>query len=457
MIRKLSIRLAIIYVFVFIAALSTIDLLLIFAYRSNQFSKTEAIYNEVAGILSSMVERNIKIAGFVNIDRDIAPESLSGRILYLDVNGKVLSDSLNEYEGRIISNNEIRATLEKGEASTGYYTINNRHMAMFTYPVFQEGEASGIILVSAYIDEVYRETSVFVSQVVLISAVVFIIVFIISMLAGERITKPVRLLTGASLDILDGKLGAHVHIKRKDEIGVLAQTFNLMSEELHKIDTGRKRFISDVSHELKTPLASMKVLVESLMDGRQDQKTCLEYLGDVNSEIDRLTALVNSLLTSARLEEIQLRLEPVSVGQETEAVIRAFTPLAQGRGILLENRCNADAWADMDREMFREVLINLVDNGIKYGREGGCLTVSTRLDNGRLELLVEDDGIGIGEKDIPNIFDSFYRVDGARARDSGGSGVGLFIVKRISELHGWNVSVQSEPGRGTRFVIILKT
>lgn len=457
MFRRLSVRLAITYAAVFLAALSSIDLVLIFTYEKNQFAKTEAVYNEVAGILSSMVERNIKIAGLISMDNDIYPGSLNGRILYLDGDGRVLSDSLNEFEGEVISNREIRSTLENKKASTGYYSMNGRRMAMFSYPVFSEGTSlSGIILISAYIEEVYLEVSRFTNQIILISAAVFIIVFIISMLTGERITKPIRKLTGASGEILGGKLDTHVDIKRSDEIGVLAGTFNRMSDELYKIDTGRKRFVSDVSHELKTPLASVKALVESLMEGEPDNETYKEYLGDINSEIDRLSALVRSLLTAARLEEIQIRLQPANIRLAVESIIKVFTPLARTADIKLYNECGKDIEIETDHEMFREVLINLIDNGIKYGISNGYLKIGTDMDNGRVKLFVEDNGIGINEEDLPNIFNNFYRVDEARARDSGGSGIGLFIVKRIADRLGWDLSVRSEPGKGTRFEIKIK-
>ena len=457
MFKRLSVRLAIIYTLVFLAALTSIDVLLVFAYKKNQFAKTEAVYHEVAGILSSMVERNIKIAGLISMDNDIYPGSLNGRILYLDGEGRVLSDSLNEFEGELISNREIRSAKDNKVASAGYYDLNGKRMAMFSYPILSEDSSlSGIILISAYIDEVYLEIKRFANQVIMISAVVFLLVFIVSLLAGERITKPIRKLNDASGEILRGKLNVCVAINRSDEIGILAGTFNKMSEELYKIDTGRRRFVSDISHELKTPLTSVKALVESLIEGEPDQETCKEYLKDINSEIDRLSALVRSLLTTARLEEIQIKLQPLNICNEVDSIIKVFTHLAQNARISLHNKCDRDIEALLDRDMFREVLMNLVDNGLKYGRQDGNINIGTIRDSGCIKLFVEDDGIGMNKDDLPNIFDNFYRVDEARTRERGGSGIGLFIVKRISDHHGWILAVWSEPDKGTRFEITLK-
>ncbi len=451
MIKRLSFKMAIIYAFVFVLAISSVDALLVFSYSKNQYKKTEAVYNQVAGVLSSMVQRNIKITTMLNLDNEVYPESLNGRILYLDKNCRVLADSLNEYEGRVLSNKEVRVVVKTQKKSAGYYSVNGKYMAMFVYPVITNRALTGTILISAYMEEVKNDIAAFRNQVIIISLIVFIMVLAISIYLGERITRPVRKLTKASKQILEGNLTVNVDIKRNDEIGVLGETFNRMSEELNKIDISRKRFVSDVSHELKTPLASIKVLVESMMYGGMDEETFNEYLNDIDSEIDRLSSLVKSLLTSARLEELELKCEPVNIYEAVNNMLKVFSPLAQRKGINLINSCEQELVIRLDKEMLKEVLANLIDNGIKYGKDNGYLRIATR--KGQKELIIEDNGLGIHEKDIPFIFDNFYRVDEARTRDKGGSGIGLFIVKRICELHGWKISVESMPDLGSSFKI----
>ncbi|NLD50822.1 MAG: HAMP domain-containing histidine kinase, partial [Clostridiaceae bacterium] len=316
-----------------------------------------------------------------------------------------------------------------------------------------QGEVYGIIVISAYVDEVYEEISRFTNTVILISATVLLFVILFSILVGERIIRPVRKLTEASREILNGKMGVVADIKRADEIGVLARTFNLMSMELHKIETGRKRFLGSVSHELKTPLASIKALIESLSYGETDDETLKEYLADINSEIDRMSSLVKSLLTAERLEEIQLKIMPVCLKDEVENILKLFTPIAQKRNMQLQNNCSGEHTVDADREMFREVLINLVDNGIKYGRDNGNVMLETKIEKGITCLVVKDNGIGMDEKELPFIFDNFYRVDEARAYDISGNGIGLFIVKKICEMHGFDIMVKSEPFKGSEFII----
>lgn len=451
MIKKLSLNLALTYATIFIIAVVLIDIFLIFSYRRIQLEKTELFYKNVAEFLSSRVEMNIKVSNLIQ-----NPGSMGGRILYLDSQGMVLADSINEYEGRIITNREIRNVINNKTDSIGYYTYKDREMAMFVCPVLSQGEVYGIIVISAYVDEVYEEISRFTNTVILISATVLLFVILFSILVGERIIRPVRKLTEASREILNGKMGVVADIKRADEIGVLARTFNLMSMELHKIETGRKRFLGSVSHELKTPLASIKALIESLSYGETDDETLKEYLADINSEIDRMSSLVKSLLTAERLEEIQLKIMHVCLKDEAENILKLFTPIAQKRNIQLQNNCSGEHTVDADREMFREVLINLVDNGIKYGRDNGNVTVETKIEKGITCLVVRDDGIGMDEKELPFIFDNFYRVDEARAYDISGNGIGLFIVKKICEMHGFDIMVKSEPDMGSEFIIRFK-
>jgi|LSQX01.1.fsa_nt_gb signal transduction histidine kinase len=447
MIKKLSLNLALTYAMIFIIAITVIDVLLILSYRKIQFDKTENFYTGVAEFLSSKVETNIKVSNLISNSGN-----MQVRILYLDNEGTVLADSMNQLESRKITNVEIRNVLGNMTSSIGYYTYNDRNIAMFASPVLSKNEMFGIILISAYVDEVYQEISNFTNAIILISATVLIAVIILSVLMGERIIKPIKELTKASHEILKGNMGVVADIKRKDEIGVLATTFNLMSKELHKLETSRKRFLSDVSHELKTPLASIKALIDSLIyGGETDIETIKEFLLDINSEIDRMSSLVKSLLTSERLEEIQLKVTSVCLYDEIESILKIFTPSAQKMNIKLLNNSDRHFSVNLDREMFHEVLINLVDNGIKYGKNDGLLTIETQCHNDRISLVVKDNGIGISKKDLPFIFDNFYRVDEARTKDTSGNGIGLFVVKRICELHGFDISVKSEPDKGTEF------
>lgn len=438
---------ALTYGIIFILAVAVIDIALVLVYRENQLKKNESFYLGLCSMLSSMAENNVRITNYINNGEGLAGND-NGRVLLLDSSGRVLLDSGGELTGVELTNPEFRKASKFGKPATGYYEYDGKGMAVFSYPVTLSGRVSAVVMVSVFIQDIYEDIGQFTLQVTAISMLVVIVVVLVSIYMGKRLSRPIVRLTHAVESIYSGRINTTVEISRNDEIGVLAGTFNRMSGELNKIETGRRRFISDVSHELKTPLASIKALLEALISGDMNAEDNLDFLNDINHEIDRLNGLVGSLLTSARLEEVKLYKESLLLADEVDCVIRALSPLAEHKHIRLENACDHSVYINADRNMLREVLINLIDNGVKYGVEGGFVRVESDKDN----FKVVDNGIGIPEDDLPNIFENFYRVDRSRSNESG-SGIGLFIVKRIIELHGFRITVTSKPSEGSEFMI----
>jgi two-component system OmpR family sensor kinase len=445
--HKLSFRLAVTYGILFVLAIAVIDVSLIFIYRSNQLKKNEDYYMNLCSMLSSMAENNIRITNYISAGEGMADRK-NGRVLLIDVAGRILLDSAGELTGVHITNKEFRKASQYGEPAAGYYTYDNKGMAMFSYPVSLSGRISAVVLVSVYIQDIYDDINRFALQIIVISILVVIIVIAVSILMGKYLSDPITRLTDAVYKIYKGNINSTVKIQRNDEIGVLADAFNKMSSELQRVEEGRRRFISDVSHELKTPLASIKVLIEALLEGEVDSSEYREYLQDINHEIDRLNNLVISLITSTRLEEMALKKEPLILAEEVGQTIRALYPLANQKNISIRNICSNDVVINADKNMLREVLINLIDNSVKYGSDNGFVEIGCNNES----FWVKDNGCGIPEQEIANIFDSFYRIDRSRAGESG-SGIGLFIVKRIIEMHGFRISVSSKPGEGSVFTV----
>jgi len=445
--HKLAYRLAVTYGLIFILAVAVIDTALIIVYRDNQLKKNESFYFDLSSMLSTMVKNNIRITNYINTSEENGDRN-AGRVLLLDASGKVLLDSGGELSGVSMTNLEYRKALENGKPAAGYYTYGDKGMAMFSYPVSIEGKTSAVVMISVFIQDIYDDINRFAIQVIATSFAVAFAVVIVSVLMGKRLSEPIVRLTAAAGQIYKGKMDTIVEVARNDEIGRLAGAFNRMSSELLKVETGRKRFLSDVSHELKTPLASIKALVEPIISGAANEEESREYLQDIDHEIDRLSGLVGSLLTSARLEEVELKRQELILAEEVDYTVRVLAPLAAQKQIVLENACDRTIVIQADRSMFREVLINLLDNSIKYGIEGGF----TRVECTRKAFKVIDNGCGIPEEDLPGIFDSFYRADKSRTGASG-SGIGLFIVKRIIELHGFGISAVSQPGKGSEFTV----
>jgi two-component system phosphate regulon sensor histidine kinase PhoR len=228
---------------------------------------------------------------------------------------------------------------------------------------------------------------------------------------------------------------------------------------LRRLEGVRQEFVANVSHELRTPLSLIKSATETLIDGgRQDPQVTARFLEIIEKHANRLTLLLDDLLLLARLDSgrIDLDLRPVPLAAAAQEAIDDAAILARGRGVTLVQSVPDGLTAHADAHRLRQALANLIDNAIKYGREGGAVEVRGReLGAQQVEVSVRDDGPGIAGEALERVFERFYRADKARAREQGGTGLGLAIVKNVVQAHGGDVRVESTPGRGTEFFIRL--
>lgn len=228
---------------------------------------------------------------------------------------------------------------------------------------------------------------------------------------------------------------------------------------IKQLENVRKEFVANVSHELRTPLSLIKGYVETLIDGAKDDPAiALRFLQTIEKHADRLSFLIEDLLTISQLEsgQIVLNRQPLVLGEQIDQVIRDLHSRASERAITLSNEVPADLVVNADGDRFQQVLFNLVDNAVKYGRQGGTVRMGARrLDQEMIEGWVSDDGPGIPAEARDRVFERFFRVDRARSRDAGGTGLGLSIVKHIVQSHGGEVRVETEPGRGCTFFYTL--
>ncbi|MFH1191106.1 MAG: ATP-binding protein [Candidatus Omnitrophota bacterium] len=228
--------------------------------------------------------------------------------------------------------------------------------------------------------------------------------------------------------------------------------------EIRRLETVRSDFVANVSHELKTPLTSIKGFVETLLEGALDDKeNNRNFLKIIHDHAERLDSLVNDLLSLSHLEskEIMLRKTSFNLRQQVEDVISGFRSQLKKKNIEIENDLPVGISVTADKDRFEQVITNLIDNAIKFNKEKGFVRIFNEEINGKVKIIVEDSGIGIPEKDISRIFERFYRVDKARSRELGGTGLGLSIVKHIVELHSGSVGVESTEGLFSKFWFIL--
>ncbi|MEW5706177.1 MAG: ATP-binding protein [Actinomycetota bacterium] len=298
--------------------------------------------------------------------------------------------------------------------------------------------------------------------------IVGIITSVLAALAGtlfaKRITAPLKQLANAAKKISHGDLAHRVSVDTNDEIGEVARSFNSMAKSIEKSNQLRRRLLADIVHEIKTPLTVLRGNLEAMLDGVIDPTP--KKLAAIHTETLLLSRLLDDLRDLSLAEEgkLNLKVQEENIGSIISQVVEMFRPRASEESKHLELVLDEDIEPILvDRDRISQVLYNLIANAFQYTKEGDYIRISARLDstiaggadNPVILVCVEDTGEGISEDDLPYVFDHFYRVDESRSRASGGSGIGLAIVKHLVEAHAGKVWAESELGKGSKFFFTL--
>lgn len=387
-------------------------------------------------------------------------EQMGARVILLDGDGRVMVDSFGEnwLENRVLQHDEVQKALA-GQASAGDHFLANGEWVLYAaVPVLQDGKAAAAVMLVTGLQDIRTNLVQIRDRMVLVSLVSGFLAILISLGLAGLLTRPVNELKRAVQRMTQGHLGESVPVRSRDEIGELASAFNTMSAELARVDQMRRDFLANVSHELKSPLSSIKALAESLLHGKEaDAAVYREFLQDIDTEIDRLARLVNKMLEMTRLEDETRPLPRTNenMGQLLAHLSSLFGVRAANLGIDLRTIVNQTLTWPVNRDFVMVVLVNLLDNALRFTAPGGAVTVSAAENRGNLVLSVQDTGVGIPREELPYIFERFHRVDKARSRETGGTGLGLSIVQRAVRRMGGEIEVQSIPGEGTTFIITL--
>jgi len=288
---------------------------------------------------------------------------------------------------------------------------------------------------------------------------------VIAVLVSNAISHPVRSMSEIALDLAKGDFRHRVRLKSNDEIGQLARAFNYLISELEKqsknqkeLETLRREFVANVSHELRSPLTSVKGYLEAVLDGKGK---CLEerqkYLETAHREALRMERLITDLLELSRLQagKIEPKLDQVSLVSLVEEVVSRYEPRLAGEDLTIVMKFAGNPLVLGDQQRLEQVLENYLNNAIRFTGPGGTITVRVEVINDQAIVKVEDTGIGIEPEDLPKVWDRFYKADKARTPSLGGTGLGLAIAKELIELQGGSVSVSSVPGKGSVFCFSL--
>ena len=254
--------------------------------------------------------------------------------------------------------------------------------------------------------------------------------------------------------VREGEYSHKIQMRGDDEYTTLATEFNKLTDRLQESEATQRQFVSDASHELKTPLASIKLLSDSILQNDMDADTMREFVSDIGNESDRLTRMTQKLLTLSKADaQTTCEHEVVDLVETVRRVFRMLVPLADRTEIKLTASLDRDCYVLSMEDDAYQIIFNLVENGIKYNHAGGSVHVTARHTQDEAELLVEDTGMGIPQDAIEHIFERFYRVDKARSRQAGGSGLGLSIVHELVERDFGTIEVSSKEGEGTKFTV----
>ncbi len=376
------------------------------------------------------------------------------RVMVTDPSGVVLYDTSASSVEQYALLYEIAGALRGRDEFRSDY-ISGAFCSRAAVPVTYRGMTLGAV----YVDEVDAEQGrllIGIQQTLrTISLIIAVVSATLAFIFSQALTRRLGQLLGAIRIVREGEYSHRVNIRGGDELSRLAGEFNALTGRLQTTEEARRRFVSDASHELKTPLASIRLLSDSILQNDHiDPETIQEFVGDIGDEAARLQRITEHLLTLTRLDAAApVEAEPVEVAGVALRVEHMLEPLARAVEVSLKLNVPEGLMVKITRDDLYQILFNLVENGIKYNLPGGRVELYAQDWEGKVVIMVEDTGVGIPEEDIDKVFDRFYRVDKARSRAAGGTGLGLSIVRDTARRHGGDVSVQRRSSEGTRFVV----
>lgn len=399
-------------------------------------------------------------------------QRLQGRVYVLDRDGIVQTDGFSKHNGYRLQYREIVSVLWGGkDFDYGFHRLNRAQpgdkqlfldapekywVVYYASSVVLGGEVIGAVVFSTSIQDVQDSVAMIGQQTTTVLVGTLFVLIVVIFLVARFITQPIVTLTQVIRHMARGNFSQRVAISGQSELAQLGEAFNAMSERLEHTDRLRSEFVSNASHELKTPLSTIKILTETVLyQGEGNWEMAHEFLSDINKEIDRLNAIITDLLRLVKIDQLEDSLDKreMSLDALVEETALRLKPIAESKGLsLLVQPQPVTLLGDYSK--LGQAVYNLLDNAIKYTVEGE-VGVSCGVGDGMGVVKVWDTGPGIPEKDLDHIFERFYRVDKARARETGGTGLGLSIVERIAMLHGGNIAVESKEGKGTTFIMRL--
>ena len=334
---------------------------------------------------------------------------------------------------------------------------SNRVISIVT-PLTVDGKVAGVISIHSPLNELQESLPEIYRFIWTAALLVTLIAFVLTYWLSRGMCRPLKEFSGAAMEIAGGSFHKEVKVPGTKELAQLAESFNHMARELHRLEGTRREFMANVSHELRSPLTSLGGGLQVLVDDTVPKEQRKRYLKIALEETNRLTRLVNELLDLATVQSSDFRLNvaEVNLNELIRRVLAKMEPQIVSRQMDVEvSLVVPDPVIKADWDRLQQVMVNLVDNAVAFSPDGGRLLLTTAVENQQVKVVLADSGMGIPQEELPMIWERFHKVDKSRNRARKGTGLGLSIVKRLVESHGGIISVESQVGVGTTFTVFL--
>lgn len=414
-------------------------------------ASASAINTAVAG-LEELTEENVAQAmEAVEIDG-------VSRAVVTDENGLALYDTreVGSAAGYYVFYTELVQALRGYSAVYSVYE-EGAFRSSAAQPVLYRNQIIGAVYVYDYDTQQASLLKDLQNNLMRISVGIAILVVCVSLAFSRGLTRRLDSLLTAIRGVREGAYNQRAVLSGHDEYTQIAGEFNDLVDRLQETENARRRFVSDASHELKTPLAAIRLLTDSILQNENiDGATVREFVSDIGQEAERLSRITEDLLRLTRLDSgVAETPERVEISPVLERVVKMLRPVADEKDVSIVTARSDGAAAAATPGEIHQILYNLMENAVKYNRRGGFVRVSVDMGEETATITVEDNGIGIPAEDLPRVFERFYRVDKARSRAAGGTGLGLSIVRDTVSRRGGVVRAEGVPGGGTRFIVTL--
>ena len=438
--------------------------LTIFTYVLLNNYEDKAIQNKTVELQSQGKNLSNKIGQSENLAKGVNPDLkveiariadiYNGRIILVSDKLNIVNDTYSLEEGKILISSDVVQCLSG--ISTEPVHDRKTHFLRLNYPITHNNDKQimGVIVMTFSTKDIESIKESLEQRVYLFAITLAVLIFVFAIYFSGTLTKPLTNVVNSIDRITDGYLEESVSIKGYNEIEKISDSFNHMISQMQKLENSRQEFVSNVSHELKTPITSIKVLADSLvMQEDAPIELYREFVLYITDEFERDNKIKNDLLSLVKLDKTvgDMNITAININELLEQILKRLRPIAKRQNIEMIYESFRPVIAEVDEVKLSLAISNLIENAIKYNVEDGWVRVSLNADHKYFFVKVSDSGIGIPESAQDSIFERFYRVDKARSRETGGTGLGLSITKNVIQMHRGAIKVYSKEGEGTTF------